>query len=290
MSRAAHQLKLVDAPLDGLREAQRLFQPEGCAVTQGNVRAVARALVEAVRDERVANGIEQMIQPGAFLRSQLPMRDAIAAAPLNPIQPQHERRAAHIGAHLEQALHVDRMCLQVRQRLMAVAGRPAQTAGLLDQATGGKRLLDLFGGWAAQHRGEENGGLGHYRSGRFFKLTDCIRLSRSSFSLACDCSALRQHQAWDACRIPGGDTAKHLSPISRYVLMARALNPDKLLLSKWTAVAPQNRERHFLVSRLLRDEAERVVGCELEAVLTRRVQCLDWRALQDEAVWQQGWR
>ena len=72
--------------------------------------------------------------------------------------------------------------------------------------------------------------------------------------------------------------------------MARALNPEKLLLSKWTAVVPQNRERHFLVSRLLRDEAERVVGCELEAVLTRRVQCLDWRALQDEAVWQQGWR
>lgn len=72
--------------------------------------------------------------------------------------------------------------------------------------------------------------------------------------------------------------------------MARALNPDKLLLSKWTAVAPQHRERHFLVSRLLRDEAERVIGCELEAVLTRRVQSLDWRALQDEAVWQQGWR
>lgn len=72
--------------------------------------------------------------------------------------------------------------------------------------------------------------------------------------------------------------------------MARALNPDKLLLSKWTAVVPQNRERHFLVSRLLRDEVDRVIGCELESVLTRRVQSLDWRALQDEAVWQQGWR
>jgi tryptophan-rich hypothetical protein len=72
--------------------------------------------------------------------------------------------------------------------------------------------------------------------------------------------------------------------------MARALNPDKLLLSKWTAVAPQNRERHFLVSRLLRDEADRVIGCELQAVLTRRVQSLDWRALQNEAIWQQGWR
>ena len=31
-------------------------------------------------------------------------------------------------------------------------------------------------------------------------------------------------------------------------------NPEKLLLSKWTARQPQNREKHFLVCELLRNE------------------------------------
>jgi tryptophan-rich hypothetical protein len=72
--------------------------------------------------------------------------------------------------------------------------------------------------------------------------------------------------------------------------MSRRLNPEKLLLSKWTAVAPQHKEKHFLVTTLLRDEAETVIGCVLEAVITRREQTLDWRALQDERCWLQGWR
>lgn len=69
-----------------------------------------------------------------------------------------------------------------------------------------------------------------------------------------------------------------------------AINPEKLLLSKWTALAPQNREKHFLVTRLVRDEQERVIGCALEAVLSRREQQIDWRQLKDPAVWQPGWR
>ena len=36
----------------------------------------------------------------------------------------------------------------------------------------------------------------------------------------------------------------------------RRLNPRKLLLSKWTAAQPQNRERHFLVTALIRDGAK----------------------------------
>lgn len=72
--------------------------------------------------------------------------------------------------------------------------------------------------------------------------------------------------------------------------MSRRLNPEKLLLSKWTAVAPQRKEKHFLVTALLRDEAETVIGCVLEAVLSRREASIDWRELQDEAAWQQGWR
>ncbi|ARS50353.1 MULTISPECIES: TIGR02450 family Trp-rich protein [Pseudomonadaceae] len=70
----------------------------------------------------------------------------------------------------------------------------------------------------------------------------------------------------------------------------RRLNPRKLLLSKWTAARPQNRERHFLVTELIRDEEDNILAVELQAVLTRRSQQLDWRQLQDTERWQQGWR
>ena len=70
----------------------------------------------------------------------------------------------------------------------------------------------------------------------------------------------------------------------------RRLNPRKLLLSKWTAAQPQNRERHFLVTELIRDEEDNILGVELQAVLTQRSQQLDWRQLQDSERWLQGWR
>jgi tryptophan-rich hypothetical protein len=68
------------------------------------------------------------------------------------------------------------------------------------------------------------------------------------------------------------------------------INPQKLLLSKWTAALPQNREKHFLVTELLRDEDGVVLEVELQAVLTRRSQQVDWHALQDDAHWKMGWR
>ncbi|NMY16672.1 TIGR02450 family Trp-rich protein [Pseudomonas sp. 905_Psudmo1] len=70
----------------------------------------------------------------------------------------------------------------------------------------------------------------------------------------------------------------------------RRLNPRKLLLSKWTAAQPQNRERHFLVTELIRDEQDNILGVELQAVLTQRSQQLDWRQLQDSERWLQSWR
>ena len=70
----------------------------------------------------------------------------------------------------------------------------------------------------------------------------------------------------------------------------RRLNPNKLLLSKWTAARPQNREKHFLVNELLCDEADTVLQVELQAVLTRRSEQIDWRQLQDDEVWLSGWQ
>ena len=62
---------------------------------------------------------------------------------------------------------------------------------------------------------------------------------------------------------------------------ARPLNPEKLHHSPWTAVVPQNREKHFLVTKLIRDADEIVTACVIEAVLTQRSQQIDWRELKD---------
>jgi len=67
------------------------------------------------------------------------------------------------------------------------------------------------------------------------------------------------------------------------------LNPNKLLLSKWTAARPLNREKHFLVTELLRDEEGTVRQVELQAVLTRRTERFAWQTLQDSATWRTGW-
>jgi len=71
--------------------------------------------------------------------------------------------------------------------------------------------------------------------------------------------------------------------------VATPINPAKLLLSKWTAVQPQQREKHFLVTKLLRDEQDHITGCVLEAALTQRAQAIDWKLLKDASQWRQGW-
>ena len=69
------------------------------------------------------------------------------------------------------------------------------------------------------------------------------------------------------------------------------MNPKKLLLSKWTAATPRNREKHFIVTRLVEPIAPeaRVELVELEAVHSRRSVLLPWRELTDPARWLQGW-
>ena len=69
------------------------------------------------------------------------------------------------------------------------------------------------------------------------------------------------------------------------------LHPGKLLHSKWTAVKPVARQKHFLVTRVILPDPPdtKVEWVELEAVYTRRVRRIAWRELLDEAVWRQGW-
>lgn len=67
------------------------------------------------------------------------------------------------------------------------------------------------------------------------------------------------------------------------------INPEKLLLSKWTAVVVRDKQKHFIVTRLHRDEQERVYGCVLEAVINHQEYELEWQVLKDRELWLPGW-
>jgi tryptophan-rich hypothetical protein len=69
------------------------------------------------------------------------------------------------------------------------------------------------------------------------------------------------------------------------------LNPKKLLLTKWTAVKPVAKQKHFLVSLVIQPEqpTDPIELVEIEAVFSTAVQVFAWRELQDDGVWRQGW-
>ena len=69
------------------------------------------------------------------------------------------------------------------------------------------------------------------------------------------------------------------------------ISAGKLLASKWTAVAPRHREKHFVVVRVIAPELPsiRIERVELEAVHSRRIFVLPWRDLKDATQWRQGW-
>ena len=72
---------------------------------------------------------------------------------------------------------------------------------------------------------------------------------------------------------------------------ATAPSAKKLLLSKWTAVTPVNREKHFLVARVFEPEVAgaAITLIEIESVYSKRVTAIDWRDLTDQSRWTRGW-
>jgi tryptophan-rich hypothetical protein len=69
------------------------------------------------------------------------------------------------------------------------------------------------------------------------------------------------------------------------------LSPKKLLLSKWTAVKPVSKQKHFLISKLILPEqpTDPIEFVEIEAVFTKATRVIPWRDLRDNGVWRQGW-
>jgi tryptophan-rich hypothetical protein len=68
------------------------------------------------------------------------------------------------------------------------------------------------------------------------------------------------------------------------------INPKKLLNSKWTAVTPTNKEKHFVVTDVEFDDDGMVVSCSIEAVMSKRVTLIDWHNLKDASKWLFGWK
>jgi len=70
------------------------------------------------------------------------------------------------------------------------------------------------------------------------------------------------------------------------------INPQKLLMSKWTAVNPQNKEKHFLVTKVIDPEQpkHKIQEVEMEAVLAKRSFTMSWEDLTDATKWVQGWQ
>jgi tryptophan-rich hypothetical protein len=66
-----------------------------------------------------------------------------------------------------------------------------------------------------------------------------------------------------------------------------SLQPKKLLLSKWTAVKPLAKEKHFLVTKVVSPEFEggKVEWIDLEAVHSKSIRRMEWKELRDSTQW-----
>ncbi len=80
-------------------------------------------------------------------------------------------------------------------------------------------------------------------------------------------------------------------PNSKMKTPSNTLSPKKLLHTKWTAAQPRNKEKHFLVTRVIEPEppGSPVVSVEIEAVHSKRIQLIAWRELTDATRWRRGW-
>ena len=99
------------------------------------------------------------------------------------------------------------------------------------------------------------------------------------------------------------------------------VHPKKLLLTKWTAVQPVARQKHFVVTKVIEPETApapadpgtaerpdrggaqeergrkrgktpataRIEWVEIEAVFSGKVRRIAWRELRDTSLWRQGW-
>jgi tryptophan-rich hypothetical protein len=68
------------------------------------------------------------------------------------------------------------------------------------------------------------------------------------------------------------------------------VSPKTLLNSKWTKVKVENKEKHFIITKVTIDEEQRIVECIIEAVISNAEYSINWRDLKDSLLWKIGWQ
>lgn len=70
------------------------------------------------------------------------------------------------------------------------------------------------------------------------------------------------------------------------------INYKKLLNSKWTSVNPINKEKHFIVTKVLKNlnDSQVIDFVLIEAVFTKRVSKVLPISLSNRELWIEGWK
>ena len=68
------------------------------------------------------------------------------------------------------------------------------------------------------------------------------------------------------------------------------ISSKKLLNSKWTKTEPFNQEKHFIVTEIKFDENANITECLIEALISKRIEKIDWIELKNSNVWIHGWK
>lgn len=68
------------------------------------------------------------------------------------------------------------------------------------------------------------------------------------------------------------------------------LSPKTLLHSKWTKNEVVNKEKHFVVTKVIFDENHNVIECIIEAIISHNEYSISWRDLKNNLVWKTGWQ
>jgi tryptophan-rich hypothetical protein len=63
-----------------------------------------------------------------------------------------------------------------------------------------------------------------------------------------------------------------------------------LLHSKWTKIKVNNKEKHFVITKVVFDENQSVIECVIEAVISHNEYAINWRSLKNNSDWKIGWQ